>query len=137
MTSQPGPTLEPPSLQLSAGERYPLCARAMKIGADYLVCIWGGDEPHLGAVAMAQPRPSLAHAGRTSATASVFTYVGHKEDALAKMAAEKLSAALGTKVVVTAGMHWDGLDAEGIEEVRLTAQELVDRLLEALSTESI
>ena len=62
--------------------------------------------PHsIGAVAAAQPRPSLADPMRTSATASVFAYVGHKEDDLAKHAAETLAAALGTRVVVSAGIH--------------------------------
>ena len=29
------------------------------IGPDLLVAIWGGEKPHIGAVAAAQPRPRL------------------------------------------------------------------------------
>ena len=71
-----------------------LLAEAVWIGPDLLVWIYGGEAPHIGAVAMAQPRASLADPERTSATASVFAYVGHKEDALAKEAAEALASAL-------------------------------------------
>ncbi len=108
---------------------YDLRAEAMLVGEDWLVCIWGGERPHLGAVAMATPRPSLAEAGRTSATASVFCYVGHKEDELAKAAAERLAAGLDAKVVVAAGMHWEAIDAKGIQKVRENCQQLVAELL--------
>ena len=107
-------------------------AEAVWIGEDLLVYIWGGERPHIGAAAMAQPRPSLADAAKTSATASVFTYLGHKEDELAKWAAETLAAALGAKVVVTAGIHWDNLDREAIEAVTANSRELVRLLLEKL-----
>ena len=112
--------------------RYNLEATAVWIGPDLLVYIWGGEAPHIGAVAMAQPRPSLADPSVTSSTASVFTYVGHKEDLLAKQTAEALSAALQAKVVVTAGIHWDGLDQAGIETVVANSKALLGLLLERL-----
>lgn len=111
---------------------YALAAEARWVGADLLVCIWGGEAPHIGAVAMATPRPSLADPQATSATASVFTYVGHKEDRLAQEAAEALAAALNCRVVVTAGCHWDGLDAQGIGQVKQISRELVDQLRQRL-----
>ncbi len=114
-------------------ERYNLEATAVWIGPDLLVYIWGGEAPHIGAVAMAQPRPSLADPSVTSSTASVFTYLGHKEDLLAKQTAEALSAALQAKVVVTAGIHWDGLDQAGIETVVANSKALLGLLLERLA----
>ncbi len=111
---------------------YDLQAEALRLGPDWVVCIWGGEAPHVGAVAMATPRPSLADPEVLSATASVFTYVGHKEDDLAKAAAEVLSAALDAKVVVTAGMHWDNIDADGIEMVKNNARALIDSLLQEM-----
>jgi len=113
-------------------ERYNLEASGVWIGSDLLVYVWGGEAPHIGAVAMATPRPSLADASVTSSTASVFTYVGHKEDALAKEIAERLSAALRTKVVATAGIHWDGLDQEAIQQVEANGKELLELLLAEL-----
>jgi hypothetical protein len=118
----------------SSGPDHNIEAEAVWIGPDLLVYIWGGEAPHIGAVAMAQPRPSLADPKVTSSTASVFTYVGHKEDALAKWAAEKISAALKAKVVVTAGIHWDGLDQAGIKTVLSNSEQLVQQLIDQLKS---
>lgn len=98
-------------------EIYNLQASVRLIGDDVLVAIWGGERPHIGAVAVAQPRPSLRDAAVISATASVFCFLGHKEDSLAKTVAETLAAKLNTQTVVTAGIHWDNLDAEGIRTI--------------------
>ena len=103
-------------------------ARAVQIGADILVCIWGGDRPHIGAVAAAQPRPSLADENRRSATCSVLTYLGHKEDEVVKLVAEQLSAALDTNVVVTAGIHSDGLNQNEIRAIGTGIEEIIRQL---------
>jgi hypothetical protein len=112
----------------SEGE-YDISASVRLIGRDLLVAIWGGDKPHIGAVAMAQPRPSLKDPEVTSSTASVFSYVGHKEDELAKATAEILAATLKTNVIVTAGIHWDNLPEEGIQRVIRNSEILVEMIL--------
>ena len=122
-----------PRIKLSTrAPAYNLEAEAVWIGPDLLVYIWGGQAPHIGAVAMAQPRPSLADPAVTSATASVFTYLGHKEDELAKNAAEALAAALEAKVVVSAGIHWDGLGPEDIQTVVKNGRRLLELLKQRL-----
>jgi len=103
-------------------------ARAVQIGADILVYIWGGQRPHIGAVAAAQPRPSLADENRRSATCSVLTYLGHKEDEIVKPVAEHLSAALDTHVVVTAGIHWDGLNQNEVGVIGSRIEEIIRQL---------
>jgi hypothetical protein len=102
------------------------------IGNDLLVAIWGGEKPHIGAVSVAQPRPSLKDPNITSATASVFCFVGHKEDELAKAASEILAAAMNTQVVVTAGIHWDNISKEGIQKVIRNSEILIDLILDRL-----
>jgi len=119
------------TLNTNEGE-YDLAASVRQIGQDILVAIWGGDKPHIGAVAMAQPRPSLRDPDVTSSTASVFAYVGHKEDELAKAAAEILAATLKTNVVVAAGIHWDNLPPEGIQRVIENSNILVEMILEKI-----
>ena len=109
--------------------RYDLEASAQWIGNDLLVAIWGGEQPHIGAVALAQPRPSLKDGETTSATASVLCVVGHKEDTVVKMVSESLSATLNTRVVATAGMHWENLDEDGIRSV----VEHVDSLMKCMA----
>ena len=109
---------------------YDLSASVRLIGRDILVAIWGGEKPHIGAVAVAQPRPSLKDPDLTSASASVICLVGHKEDELAKAAAEILAATLNTHVVVTAGIHWDDLDPEGIQRIIENSEVLVDIIVD-------
>jgi hypothetical protein len=109
--------------------KFPISALLQRIGDDYLLSIWGG-AAHIGAVAMAQPRPSLADANRMSSTASVFCYVGHKEDELVRRISERLSAALSAKVVVVAGLHWDNLLHEEIAQVLSNADLLVSMILD-------
>ncbi|HAA04817.1 MAG TPA: hypothetical protein DCE18_15830 [Syntrophobacteraceae bacterium] len=82
---------------------------------------------------MAQPRPSLADPARLSATASVFCYVGHKEDDVVKGVSERLAAVLDAKVVVAAGLHWDNLTAGGIEQVKKNVVTLVNRIIAAFN----
>jgi gallate decarboxylase subunit D len=109
--------------------RFRIDARVMPIGDDLLVAIWGGTRPHIGAVGIALPRPSLANAKRWSATSSNFTFQGHKEDLLVKEISETLAAALRKNVVVTAGMHWDNLAPRDFA----TIQELVRGLTRKIS----
>ena len=113
---------------------YDLEASVRLIGEDLLVAIWGGERPHIGAVSMAQPRPSLKDPEATSATASVFCLLGHKEDELAKAASEVLAAVLNTAVVVTAGIHWDNIEPEGIQKVIRNSKILVDLILDKLAS---
>jgi len=127
-------SVTPESLSVSTGSgRLDISARAFWVGPDLVVMITGGELPHVGAVAMAAPRPSLADPARTSSTASVFTYPSHKEDRLAQAIAELLSARMETRVVVTAGCHWDGLEPEGIKQVSANGRRLGELLLEALA----
>ena len=114
-------------------ESHNLEAFVTEIGRDLLVAIWGGERPHIGAVAVAQPRPSLEDGARISATASVFCYVGHKDDIVAKEAAEKISSALNTNVTVAAGIHWDNIDEPGIKSVLENSRYLVEMIIERIS----
>ena len=113
---------------------YDLEASVRLIGQDMLVAIWGGEKPHIGAVAVAQPRPSLKDPEVMSATASVICLPGHKEDELAKAVSEILAAALNTPVVVTAGIHWDNISKDGIQKVIENSKILVDLILERIAS---
>lgn len=119
----------------TASGAFDIHANVRLIGKDLLVAIWGGEKPHIGAVAVAEPRPSLKDPKHMSSTASVICLLGHKEDALAKAASEILSAALNARVVVTAGIHWDNLDEGGIKRVIENSKLLVDLILEKTASE--
>jgi hypothetical protein len=103
-----------------------------QMGQDILVSIWGGTHPHIGAVAMAVPRPSLKDSKKVSATSSNFTFVGHKEDLLVKKISEKIASQLKTNVIVTAGIHWDKLPPNKIETIEELTEALADLILRKL-----
>jgi hypothetical protein len=129
------------TVKTSTGE-YDLEAYVRFIGLDLLVAIWGGEKPHIGAVSVAQPRPSLRDPDMISSSASVFCLVGHKEEELAKATAEILAATLDTNVTVTAGIHWDDIVPAGIEKVIQNSVVLVEMILDKIvakhpSTEEI
>ncbi len=89
------------------------------------VNLLGGSRPHIGAVAVATPRRSLARPGRRSATTSVLALPGHKDDELARFMATELARELGMTVVVTAGVHLAGARASDIAAVLRTAGDAV------------
>ena len=115
--------------------KYDLSAGVRLIGDDILVAIWGGEKPHIGAVAAAQPRPSLKDPNVMSSSASVICYLGHKDDELAKTAAETLAAAFNTNVVVTAGIHWDKLSQEDIRRIKKNSEILLNSVLRRIRSE--
>ena len=108
---------------------YRLEAEVLPIGEDIALSLWGGTKPHVGALALAVPRPSLKDPSLTSSTASVLARLGHKEDDIVKRVSERISATLNRVVAVSAGMHWDHLPDEDIRLVQETCDELVDKLI--------
>jgi hypothetical protein len=90
---------------------------SVAMGNDLCVVIAGGELPHLGAVAVAQARPSLQDKTKTSATTSVITLLGHKEDVVASRVAHTLAARLNKNVVVCCGIHVDDIRPDEMEFV--------------------
>ena len=119
------------SLKTSTG-RYDINAHCRFVGRDLLVAVWGGERPHIGAVSVAHPRSSLQDPEKTSATASVICLSGHKEDDLARQMSLQLASGLNTHVVVTAGIHWDDLPPEGIQQVVKNCDTLTHMILQRI-----
>lgn len=114
-------------------DRFEIAAEVLEMGDDCLVAVWGGTRPHIGAVAMAQVRPSLRDATKISASSSVFTFLGHKEDMVAKMLAEELTRKLGRNTVVAAGIHWDNLSENDIRAISGLCEIIMEKILERVS----
>lgn len=101
-------------------ERYQRIAvdfTSVAMGNDLCVVIAGGELPHLGAVAVAQARPSLQDKSKVSASTSVITLLGHKEDVVASRVAHSLAARLNKNVVVCCGIHVDDIRPDELEFV--------------------
>jgi hypothetical protein len=75
-------------------------------------------------------RQSLKAADETSATSSVFTFLGHKEDVLAKPLAEEITRRLARNCVVVAGIHWDNLADDEIKTVEQLCRQLTEKIIE-------
>lgn len=108
--------------------KYRLTARVIPAGADRIVVITGGDLPHVGAVAAAYGVAAPCRAGCREVSASVITLPGHREDEIARMVALTLAKRFGVNVMVSAGMHWDGITRRGIETVIRNSSLLCDAI---------
>ncbi len=112
---------------------FDLEATARFIGDDLLVVIYGGDKPHIGAVAVAHSHPSLKDPNKPTVTASLISIPGHKEDEIALSTAKQLASAFRTTVTVTAGMHWDEIDPTGIWKVNRNSKTIIDSLIKEIN----
>jgi DNA-binding IclR family transcriptional regulator len=101
---------------------------ALPMGEDWSVAIFGGERPHIGAVALGVPAPSAHTPGKVNASVSVLTVTGHKEDELARAAAEILARRLARVVVVSCGIHKDAITAEEIDSFRWLVSQAVEDL---------
>lgn len=112
--------------------RFKIQGLVQVIGNDILLSIWGGTRPHIGSVALAQPRPSLRNPKKWSSTSSDITIIGHKEDMIAKRISERLSSILRRNVIVTAGFHWDNLTNREIKMVENISQKISDEVIKKI-----
>jgi hypothetical protein len=109
--------------------RIKVSLKAFTIGEDLCVIVSGGDSPHIGAVTLSVPRPSLADSNNISATTSVLNLLGHKDDEAAKCVSHTLSSRLNKNVVVTCGIHVDNITASEIDITICLLKELTEMLL--------
>ena len=107
-------------------------ASIVGVGDDLVVSIGGGERPHVGCVVLAQPHRSKSRDGGWSASCSVLTIPPHKEEPIARDVATRIAESLGRVAVVTAGVHEDNIDAEGIATYLRLGEELAVKLIENL-----
>jgi len=98
------------------------------IGADVVVAVGGGDRPHVGCVVLAVPNK-----GRKTPTVSVLTIQPHKEEPIARIVAEAVSLQCQRVAVVTAGVHENGIDGEGISTYLRLSGELASAVADRVS----
>ncbi|MGB9804576.1 hypothetical protein [Desulfofundulus sp.] len=98
-----------------------------------MVSLLGGEKPHIGAVVLSIPRPSMAEPGRVSCTSIVVPRLGHKDDELAKPLAEELAKACDQPVVMVAGVHVEKAQAEDIDLLIKNSNEALQHLLKTIT----
>lgn len=106
----------------------------LKMGNDLTVNIYGGDIPHIGAVALGY-RVQLPHdLDQVTSTVSLLTVPGHKEDEIVQKAAKILSKSLNKTVVVTCGIHIKQITFEEINEINDLVFSLIEDISETFQT---
>lgn len=96
------------------------------------VYVGGGTDPHIGAVAISTPRPSLKNPENLSFTTSVFNCIGHKDDVIAKLFSEALCLRYNCVVVVSAGVHIDHISIQEITQLQQLSAELLNMATQEL-----
>ena len=121
-------------IRLSAGsdERSRIELLAWLTGDGIVVFLRGGERPHVGAVVMAVPRPSLSDEGQESCNSWVLPVLGHKDDEVAKPAAETIAIATGKVTVVVAGIHIHAAKTEEISQIITNCKQLVQKFIETI-----
>lgn len=109
-------------------EFYLLTCQVIPMGKDYAVTVCGGTLPHVGSAVMAQARPSLTGSG-ISATSSVLNLAGHKDEAIARMFAEKIAVHANCTAVCVCGIHLDNITEEQLAGVQEGCGRLLQRIL--------
>lgn len=89
-------------------------------GAGLNVLIEGGDRGHIGAVA----------AAGADLPVNVVTFPGHRENVICRRWAEVLADAFQSPVVVSAGVHYDGIRPREIQEIIDTLEQVLKEIVE-------
>lgn len=104
---------------------YRIQVRTLKMGADYVFLITGG-EAHIGAAA-------TAYAGPDGVQVSTTALPHHREDGLVSEWAGTAAKKLGATVTVVAGIHVDQATKEDIRRILEDVRRLMEAELERLS----
>ena len=108
---------------------YSLQGTIISLDNDDIIVVVSGGEDHIGAIGLAVPRPSLQNQNSISATSSILTMPGHKDDDPAKYVSEKIAAATGRNVAVIAGIHFDNLESADLEILRELWVSLTEKII--------
>jgi hypothetical protein len=102
----------------------------LEIGNDLIFIISGGDLPHIGAISVGIPRPSLKNPDQLSSTISTYVFTGHKDDIIGNKIANEISKRTEKKVVVLAGIHFNHLSERDIKLVVKKSEVIYRDLIE-------
>lgn len=110
--------------------------QAMQLERGCVAVLTGGSLQHVGAVALATPRPSLDDPHKVSSSVSVLSVISHKDDVLARTYALRMAAAFNVEVSFTAGVHVDNPTSGDFKTISFLADKLVADCLAYLKDES-
>lgn len=122
------------TFSVQAGEgKYTVSLAATVTGDGIIIQLLGGEKPHVGAVVIGLPRPSLADPAQISCNAIVVPLLGHKDDEAAKPVAELVARLCNQPVAVVAGIHIDRATTADIDLLKKNTGAALDKLCGLLS----
>lgn len=116
-----------PKLYRSSFLQESITLSAVKIGDDFLLTIYGGHSPHIGACSLSYPY--IGGGNIDSASVSVIERDGHRDGELATDIARKFSRTTGFICCVVCGIHYDNLNRHQLEKLIQACEALLNRLL--------
>ena len=99
-----------------------LTAYAVRLPEGLQVSLYGGTLPHIGAVSVVDPQGNVA----------TQQFPTHKDGVVSEQWAKALSEAGYRPAAVVAGIHYDDLSREQIDQVVALTNEMLTELLETL-----
>ncbi len=113
--------------------RFKLVMVIERMGRDLNVSLHGGDESHIGAVALAVPYQGQGREGKADASVSLRTVTGHKEAELARKISYTLATAFNCTTATACGIHIDNATGKEIADILEIADRLLEEALQELS----
>ncbi len=108
---------------------YRIDVSVIKIGNELIAVVEGGDEPHIGSIAIAVPCLSLRDNSSPSSTVSVYNFTGHKDDRIASPLADLIARALNRVTVVLAGIHIEHAEEQDIVGILAQMSEINKKII--------
>lgn len=99
--------------------------QVVSMGNDYQICLYGGDQGHIGSVVLAQP---YRKNNKIYVTCSMINRCGHYDDIIASEFAKKAAQHFESVVCCSCGIHFDDVDASAIQQIKLACQQLLNQL---------
>lgn len=116
--------------------RYRVTIEVIELGKDLVVIFSGGDK-HIGAVSLSLVRKSLRDPGQLSASNSLLTVPGHKEEDIAIPLAKKITSRTGRNCVLVAGIHLDNITNEELDTIWENCQEGAEKVINNMMADKI
>ncbi|MDH5450520.1 MAG: hypothetical protein OEX77_06435 [Candidatus Bathyarchaeota archaeon] len=96
-------------------------------GKGIVAVLVGGEEPHIGAIAVGLPRSISHHPEKIRSTTSVFTFPGHLDDRVAVPSATELAEKLREPVVVVSGIHVYHATTDDIDKLVSNSRKIIEK----------
>ncbi|MCL7410283.1 MAG: hypothetical protein P1P69_01920 [Methanosarcinaceae archaeon] len=106
--------------------RTELILEQKQIGNDHVITLTGG-EGHVGAVAV-----GVFDEKNGSASASVITSPGHREEGIALENALRISEVTKTATVFIVGIHLDNITKDEIDKIIVASRQMTDKFINSL-----